>query len=99
MFSLEDFRANFALEGFDVTNTMDTGQVYFQVIILCNLPAANIALEGFDVTNTMNSSHVTTHFALFLKRPAANVTLVSGVRVLWPAAALSMRRVVVSADR
>ena len=59
----------------------------------------NVTLESLDVTNTMDMSHVTSQPMTSCKLPAANFTLVSGVRVLGSAAALSMRRVVVSADR
>ena len=78
---------------------MYIGQVCFQVTFLCKLPVANIALEGYDFANTMDSSFVTTHFPLVHKLSAANFALVPGVRMLWSAAALSMRRVVVSTDR
>ena len=41
---LEHARANVALEFLDITNTMHGGQVLFQVMFLCKLPAANLAL-------------------------------------------------------
>ena len=48
----------------------------------------------------MNGFKVKIQAAFLCKLPAANLTLVPGVRVLWSAtAALSMRRVVVSAYR
>ena len=55
---------------------------------------ANVALEGLDVTRTVNGFHVTTKRALLCELPAANLALVCAVRT-----PLSMRRVVVSADR
>ena len=96
--ALEHTRANVTLEGLDVTNIMNCGQVCFQVALLCKLPAANVALESLDVTNTVNRRQVPGQIAFMHKLPAANLTLVPGVRMLW-SAALSMRCVVVNADR
>ena len=50
---------------------------------------------------TVRDRHVLAQVAFCCYLPAANLTLVFGVRMLWStaAAALSMRRVVVSADR
>ena len=81
---------------------MNFFQMTLKVIIALEGLRANAALKGFDVTNFMNSSHVTMHFVFLHKLPAANLALVPGVRMLGSrrsAAALSMRRVVVSADR
>ena len=98
--ALEHARADVTLEGLDVTNTMYCGQVCFQVALTCKRPAANVALEGLDATNTMYCRQVCLHIFFIHKLPAANLALVPGVRMLRSAAAaLSMRRVVVSADR
>ena len=62
----------------------------------------HVALEGLDVTNAMNGSKVQLQAVFLCELPAANLARVSGARMLWSAAvaaALSMRRVVVSADR
>ena len=69
--------------------------------LLLEHPRANVTLKSLDVTNTMYSGHVLFQIALFCELPAANLALVSGVRMLWSRwpAALSMRCVVVSADR
>ena len=59
---------------------------------------ANTTLEALDVT--VNSWQMFFHVAFLRKLSAANLALVSGVRMFGSAAAaLSMRRVVVSADR
>ena len=60
---------------------------------------ADVALVLLDVTSSMYSFDVHQQIALPLKLPTANFALVSGVRILRSAAAaLSMRRVVVSAE-
>ena len=71
-----------------------------KIAFLLKHTRANVTLEGLDVTNTMNHRQVSLQTAFLCKLPAANLALVFGVRMLWSAAAaLSMRRVVVSADR
>ena len=63
---------------------------------------ANVTLKCLSVTRVVNSSQVSLQVTILGKRSAAHVTLDSGVRILWRAwagVALSMRRVVVSADR
>ena len=62
-------------------------------------PRADVTLEGLDVTNAMYNGQVLSHALFHCELPTANLTLVSGVRVFGSAAALSMCRVVVSADR
>ena len=62
----------------------------------------NVTLKCLSVTRVMNSSQVSLQVTILGKRSAAHVALDSGVRILWRAwagVALSMRRVVVSADR
>ena len=60
---------------------------------------ADIALVLLDVTSSMYSFDVHHQIALPLELPTANFALVAGVRMLWSAVdALSMRRVVVSAE-
>ena len=59
---------------------------------------ADVALVLLDVTSSMYSFDVHQQIALPLKLPTANFALVSGVSMLRSAAALSMRRVVVSAE-
>ena len=44
VFSLEHSRTSAALEGFNVTDTVDGRQVHFQVGFLCKLLAANVTL-------------------------------------------------------
>ena len=61
---------------------------------------AIVALVRLDVTNTMYAGQVPLQAVLFCKFPAANVALKFGARALGSAAAaLSVSRVVVSADR
>ena len=79
---------------------MNFFQMTLKVIVALEGLRAKVALKGFDVTNFMNSSHVTMHFAFLCELPAAKLALISGVRTLGSASAvLSMRRVIVSADR
>ena len=59
---------------------------------------ANVTLEGLDIANAMNRRQVPLHIPFMHQLLAANLALVSGVRMLR-SASLSMRRVVVSADR
>ena len=59
---------------------------------------ANVTLDVLYVTNTMYSRQVPLQMVFMHKLSAADVTLVSGVRMLR-SAALSMRGVVVNADR
>ena len=58
----------------------------------------HVALEGLDVTNAMNRRQVPFHIAFMNEFLFANITFVLGVRVA-AAAALSVRRVVISAHR
>ena len=78
-------------------------KVPLQVMLALEHARADVTLEGLDVTNTMYCGQVCGEISFQSKLPAANIALVSGVRMLWSAsaaaAALSMRRVVVSADR
>ena len=75
-------------------------KVVLKIVFALKHPRANATLERLDVTNTMNRRQVPGQIAFIHKLPAANLALVSGVRTLRSAAdALSMRRVVVSADR
>ena len=97
--ALEHTRAQVTLEGFDVTNIMYSGQVRFQCAFMCKLPVANVTLECCDITHAMNGSQMNIEVAFLCKLPAADITLVPGVRMFRSAAVLSMRRVVVSADR
>ena len=62
---------------------------------------ATVTLEGLHFTNIMYCWQVLFQGAFLGKLPAANLALVSGVRMLWSAvaAAVSVRGVVVSADR
>ena len=77
-------------------------KVALKNMLVLEHPRANVTLEGLYFTNTMYSRHVLFQIALFCELPAANLALISGIRMLRSAvaaAALSMRRVVVSADR
>ena len=81
---------------------MHSCNMILEAAFLCKSLWTNVTLEGLDVTNTMNRWQVYFQVAFLCKLPAANLALVSGVRMLGSrrsAAALSMRRVVVSADR
>ena len=72
-----------------------------QVALSRNFLSANLALVSGAIS-AMNSFQMQIQTALLCKLPAANLALVSGVRMLWSrrsGVALSMRRVVVSADR
>ena len=62
-------------------------------------PRATVTLEGLHFTKAMHRGQMSVQVAFLCKLPAANLALVSGVRALGSAAALSMSRVVVSADR
>ena len=75
--------------------------VIVTVLFVLKHPRANVTLESLDVTNTMNSRQMTSQVSFVRKFPTANLALVPGVRMFWfgTAATLSMRRVVVSADR
>ena len=98
---LEHAGANVTLEGFDVTHTMHYVKVSSKSAFPFENTRAYVTLESLDVTNTMKSCHMALQVTFFRELPAANLALVSGVRMFWfgAAAALSMRRVVVSADR
>ena len=78
---------------------MYVANVFLKNILALKLTRTNATLEGLDVTNTVNRRQVFLHIAFIHELPAANLTLVSGVRMLRSTAALSMCRVVVSADR
>ena len=67
--------------------------------LLLDNTRANVTLEGLDVTNTMYNGQVLSHTLFHCELPTANLTLVPGVRVFGSTGALSMRCVVVSADR
>ena len=72
-----------------------------QVGLLFKLYAANVTLVSGAIS-AVNSFQMSIQAALCGKLSAANLALVSGVRMLrsWRfGVALSMRRVVVSADR
>ena len=73
----------------------------FEVALIFSLLRADVTLEYLDVTSTMNRRQMSLQNVFLHKLPAANLALVSGVRMLSSAAAsaLSMRRVIVSADR
>ena len=76
-------------------------QVFSKSAFFFENTRANPTLESLDVTNTVNRCQVPLEVVIPNELPVANLTLVSGVRMFWSdaAAALSMRRVVVSADR
>ena len=101
----KDLSADVTLECAYITESMHCGQVSRQIAFLFKSFRADVALKILYVTNTVNSSHVQTHVAGVRELPAANITRVLGVRMLWSwrrrrsAVALSVRRVVVSADR
>ena len=57
----EDFTAVVTLKRFDVTKTVNCGQVCPQVVLQLENLSADVTLESLDVTNTVNSSHVTTY--------------------------------------
>ena len=80
---------------------MHSLQVILQTKLVLEHPGTNVTLEGLDVTHTMDSGYMALQATSLRELPAANLALVSGVRMLRSAAAaaLSMRRVVVSADR
>ena len=86
---------------------MNSSQVITQAALSFKLLAANLALVTWAII-AMNSPYMYLVVVLSFKFPAANLALVSGVRMLWSrprrwrrrsGVALSMRRVVVSADR
>ena len=78
--------------------------MYTQTALSRILPSANLTLVSRAIS-AMNSFQVSTQAALSCKLLAANLALVFGVRMLrswcqWRFdVAVSMRRVVVSADR
>ena len=74
-----------------------------QITLVTKVLAANLALVSKAIS-AMNSCQMSTQITLVTKLLAANLALVSSVRMLWSrrrrsGVALSMRRVVVSADR
>ena len=85
-------------------SAMNSSQMFTQVALLCKLLAANVTLISGAIS-AMNSSQMFTQVTHLCELPAANLALVSVVRMLWSwrrrrsGVALSMRRVVVSADR
>ena len=100
-FRPENFRANITLSALDVTQTVNVKQMPLKgVLVFCYI-RTDVTLERLTVTNTMNRRQVLCQVAFLCKLPAANLALVPGVRMLSSAAAaaaLRMRRVVVSAD-
>ena len=78
---------------------MHSLQVILQTKLVLEHPGTNVTLEGLDVTHTMDSGYMALQATFLRELPAANLALVSGVRMLRFADALSMRRVVVRADR
>ena len=102
----ELLEANLALVIWDI-GVVNSSHVYTQIGLLFKLPVAKLTLE-LGAFSAMNSFHMSTQNPLGCKLPVANLTLVSSVRILWSrpwrwrqrsGVALSMRRVVVSADR
>ena len=83
-------------------SAMSCVKMYTQTALIFELSATNPALES-GVISVMDSSQMLTQVVLLCKPLAANLALVSVVRMLrsWrcSSVALSMRRVVVSADR
>ena len=77
---------------------MYISKVVFKMILALKNTRANVTLDVLYVTNTMYSRQVPLQMVFMHKLSAADVTLVSGVRMLR-SAALSMRGVVVNADR
>ena len=95
----KDFRANVTLSGLDVTQTMNIWHVNLKIVpALCHI-RTGVTLKSFGVTQAMNVSQVTLEAAFLRKLPAANLALVSSIRTLGSATALSMCGVVVRADR
>ena len=79
---------------------MYVANVFLKNILALKLTRANVTLEGLSVTHTMNCSQMKIEVACRRELPAADLALVSRVRMLSSAAAaLSMRRVIVSANR
>ena len=70
-----------------------------QVTLVLKHTSANVTLESLNAANTMYSGQVHFQVTFVHKLPAANFARVSGVRMIGSTAALSMCRVVVSADR
>ena len=72
-----------------------------EISFLCTDLWTELTVKCFDVTNTMNRRQVLFQVASLCKLPAAMLALMLCVSLLWSAAAaaLSMRRVVVSDDR
>ena len=68
-----------------------------EVMLALKHPKTHVTLEGLDVTNAMNRRQVPFHIAFMNEFLFANITFVLGVRVAAAAAALSVRRVVISA--
>ena len=79
MLVLKHSRANVTLEGLDVTNTMDSGQVSVQVAFLCKLPAANLALvsgaRALRSAVSMRRIVVSVDRRLVVERHVADLTL------------------------
>ena len=75
-------------------------KVVLKMLLLLKNQRANVTLKCLDVTDTVSVAHVVAQPPTSRELLATNLALVPGVRVLWSAAAtMSMRRVVVCADR
>ena len=77
---------------------MDVLKMRLEVMLALKHPKTHVTLEGLDVTNAMNRRQVPLHIAFMHELLFANITFVLGVRVA-AAAALRVRRVVISAHR
>ena len=99
----ELLETNLALMAWAIS-AVNSSHVYTHVGLLFELPVAKLTLE-LGAFSAMNSRHVSVQAEFLSEFLAANLALVSGVRMLWSrrwrrsGVALSMRLVVVSADR
>ena len=97
-FRLENFRANITLSGLHVTHTVNVQQMRLKILLVFRHKRADVTIEWLRATDIMKSRQVSLQNVFVYKCPAANFTLET-VRVFRSSAALSMRRVAVSADR
>ena len=82
-----------------MTSLMCVFHVTLQRIFTVEDTRAHVALERFDVTERVNCLLMPFELCPYCELPVTHVTRVLGVRTLCFAGALSMRSVVVSADR
>ena len=92
---------NVTLKSCGIACCVYSGDMHFETTFLRKDLWTNLTLKFFDITNTMDCRKVSLEIAFKHELPAAKLAVVPCVRMLRSAVAgaLSMRCVVVSADR